>query len=200
YPRRVGVGVDAGASRGGPDMDAITHPPAPSNEPVRGYAPSSPERASLPAKLAELAAGGTGLTCTGRGGPRTAGRGRIEVVQPPRRQSVLGTTAQSTNVDVEAAVGAALTAAPAWRELPFDERAAVFLRAADLLSTTWRDTLNAATMLGQSKTVQQAEIDSACELIDFLRYNVHFARQILENQPASAPFTWNRSDYRPLAG
>jgi 1-pyrroline-5-carboxylate dehydrogenase len=125
---------------------------------------------------------------------------RAEVVQPHRRHSVLGTTAQATNSDVEAAVGSALAAAPAWREFSFDERAAVFLRAADLLSTTWRDTLNAATMLGQSKTVQQAEIDSACELIDFLRYNVHFARQILENQPSSPALTWNRMDYRPLEG
>ncbi|HEY7047273.1 MAG TPA: L-glutamate gamma-semialdehyde dehydrogenase [Jatrophihabitantaceae bacterium] len=181
-------------------MDAITHPPAPSNEPVRGYAPNSPERASLSAKLAELAAGGAELTMTIGGAQRMAGGDRIGVVQPHRRHSVLGTTAQSTNADVEAAVGAALAAAPAWRELPFDERAAIFLRAADLLSTTWRDTLNAATMLGQSKTVQQAEIDSACELIDFLRYNVQFARQILEIQPASSALTWNRSDYRPLEG
>ena len=113
---------------------------------------------------------------------------------------MLGQTAQATDADVEAAVGAALAAAPAWRELPFDERAAVFLRAADLLSTTWRDRLNAATMLGQSKTVQQAEIDAACELADFLRFNVHFARQILEQQPISSPGVWNRMDYRPLEG
>jgi 1-pyrroline-5-carboxylate dehydrogenase len=181
-------------------MDAITHPPIPSNEPVRGYAPGSPERASLAAKLDELACGGAELTMTIAGAQRMAGGDRIEVVQPHRRQSVLGVTGQATDADVEAAIGAALTAAPAWRELPFDERAAVFLRAADLLSTTWRDTLNAATMLGQSKTAQQAEIDSACELIDFLRYNVHFARQILENQPSSSALTWNRSDYRPLEG
>jgi len=181
-------------------MDAITHPPIPSNEPVRGYAPGSPERASLAAKLNELAGGGAELTMTIAGVQRMAGGDRIDVVQPHRRQSVLGVTGQSTDADVEAAIGAALTAAPAWRDLPFDERAAVFLRAADLLSTTWRDTLNAATMLGQSKTAQQAEIDSACELIDFLRYNVHFARQILENQPSSSALTWNRSDYRPLEG
>jgi 1-pyrroline-5-carboxylate dehydrogenase len=124
----------------------------------------------------------------------------IDVVQPHRHAAVLGTTAQASAADVEAAVEAALSAAPAWRDLPFDERAAVFLRAADLLATTWRDTLNAATMLGQSKTIQQAEIDAACELIDFLRYNVTFARQILENQPTSSALTWNRSDYRPLEG
>ncbi len=181
-------------------MDAITHPPVPSNEPVLRYAPDSAETASLAAKLAALSSGGTELTMTIDGVQRMASGQRIDVVQPHRWRSVLGTTAQATNADVEAAVGAALTAAPAWRELPFDARAAIFLRAADLLSTTWRDTLNAATMLGQSKTVQQAEIDSACELIDFLRYNVHFAAQILQNQPASPALTWNRTDYRPLEG
>ena len=181
-------------------MDAITHPPIPSNEPVRSYAPGSVERTSLAARLAELSSGGTDLTMTVAGVQRMAHGGRIDVMQPHRRHSVLGTTAQATNADVEAAVGAALAAAPAWREFSFDDRAAVFLRAADLLSMTWRDTLNAATMLGQSKTVQQAEIDSACELIDFLRFNVHFARQILENQPSSPALTWNRLDYRPLEG
>ena len=98
------------------------------------------------------------------------------------------------------AVSAAKQAAPAWRELPFDERAAILLRAADLLSGPWRDTLNAATMLGQSKTVQQAEIDSACELIDFWRFNVHFAARLLADQPSSSPGIWNRFDHRPLEG
>jgi 1-pyrroline-5-carboxylate dehydrogenase len=121
-------------------------------------------------------------------------------VAPHRHDLVLGATAQATGADVEAAIGAALAAAPGWQQLPFDERAAVFLRAADLLSTTWRDRLNAATMLGQSKSVQQAEIDSACELADFLRFNVHFARQILEQQPQSSALTWNRMEYRPLEG
>ena len=181
-------------------MDAITHPPVPANEPVRGYAPGSAERASLTARLAELAGDRAELTMTIAGRRRMGGGAPFDVVAPHRRQAVLGTSAQSTNRDVEAAVGAALAAAPAWRDLGFDERAAVFLRAADLLSTTWRDTVNAATMLGQSKTVQQAEIDSACELIDFLRFNVHFARQIIEDQPASSPYVWNRADYRPLEG
>ena len=181
-------------------MDAITHPPVPVNEPVRGYAPDSPERRSLVAKLSELATGGIELPMTIAGVPRMGAGEAIDVVQPHRHAAVLGTTAQASAADVEAAVEAALRAAPAWRDLPFDERAAVFLRAADLLATTWRDTLNAATMLGQSKTIQQAEIDAACELIDFLRYNVTFARQILENQPTSSALTWNRSDYRPLEG
>jgi 1-pyrroline-5-carboxylate dehydrogenase len=181
-------------------MDAITHPPVPVNEPVRGYAPDSPERRSLVAKLTELATGGIELPMTIAGVQRMGTGEAIDVVQPHRHAAVLGTTAQASAADVEAAVEAALSAAPTWRDLPFDERAAVFLRAADLLATTWRDTLNAATMLGQSKTIQQAEIDAACELIDFLRYNVTFARQILENQPTSSALTWNRSDYRPLEG
>ena len=181
-------------------MDAITHPPVPINEPVRGYAPDSPERRSLVARLSELATGGIELPMTIAGVQRMGTGETIDVVQPHRHAAVLGTTAQASAADVDAAVEAALSAAPAWRDLPFDERAAVFLRAADLFATTWRDTLNAATMLGQSKTIQQAEIDAACELIDFLRYNVTFARQILENQPTSSALTWNRSDYRPLEG
>jgi 1-pyrroline-5-carboxylate dehydrogenase len=113
---------------------------------------------------------------------------------------VLGVTAQATERDEADAVSAARQAAPAWRELPFDERAAILLRAADLLAGPWRDTLNAATMLGQSKTVQQAEIDSACELIDFWRFNVGFASRLLAEQPYSSRGIWNRFDHRPLDG
>jgi 1-pyrroline-5-carboxylate dehydrogenase len=181
-------------------MDAITHPPEPVNEPARSYAPGSAERATLATALRDLAADPAELTMTIAGRPRMAAGERVDVVAPHRHAQVLGITAQATRADVEAAIGAALKAAPAWRDLPFDERAAVFLKAADLLSTPWRDTLNAATMLGQSKTVQQAEIDAACELADFLRFNVHFARQILEEQPRSSALTWNRADYRPLEG
>ena len=181
-------------------MDAITVPPAPANEPVLTYAPGSPERAALAAALADAAAAPAELTMTIGGVRRMAGGAPFEVLAPHRHGLVLGRSAQATNSDVEQAVGAALTAAPAWRELPFDERAAVFLRAAELLSTTWRARLNAATMLGQSKTAQQAEIDSACELADFLRFNVHFARQLLEQQPRSSAGVWNRADYRPLEG
>jgi 1-pyrroline-5-carboxylate dehydrogenase len=181
-------------------MDAITHPPTPWNEPIRTYAPGSSEADSLAATLEELAGQRLDLAMTIDGVARMGGGDRIEVVAPHRHELVLGETAQATNEDVDAAVKAALAAAPAWRAMPFDERAAVFLRAADLLSTTWRDRVNAATMLGQSKTVQQAEIDAACELADFLRFNVHFARQILEEQPQSSSLTWNRMDYRPLEG
>jgi 1-pyrroline-5-carboxylate dehydrogenase len=181
-------------------MDAITHPPVPVNEAIRSYAPGSAERASLAAALDDLGGAPVELTMTVGGRQRMAGGDRISVRAPHRHDLHLGDTANATNEDVEAAVGAALAAAPAWRDLPFDERAAVLLRAAELLSSSWRDRLNGATMLGQSKTVQQAEIDSACELIDFLRFNVHFARSILEQQPLSSPGVWNRSDYRPLEG
>ena len=181
-------------------MDAITHPPAPLNEPVLGYAPGSVERVEIEAALQELSAAPAELTMTVGGVRRMGGGAAIDVVAPHRHALVLGRAAQATEADVEAAVGSALAAAPAWRELPFDERAAVFLRAADLLTGPWRARLNAATMLGQSKTVQQAEIDAACELADFLRFNVAFARELLEQQPTSSRGVWNRMEYRPLEG
>ncbi|HZE01074.1 MAG TPA: L-glutamate gamma-semialdehyde dehydrogenase [Pseudonocardiaceae bacterium] len=181
-------------------MDAITSPPTPRNEPVRSYPPGSPERASLTRALAELAAQRTELTMTIGGVARMAGGERFDVVTPHRHAHVLGTSAQASAADVADAVRAAMQAAPAWRELSFDDRAAILLRAADLAAGPWRDTLNAATMLGQSKSVQQAEIDAACELIDFWRFNVHYGRQILAQQPNSAPGEWNRLDYRPLDG
>jgi 1-pyrroline-5-carboxylate dehydrogenase len=181
-------------------MDAITHPPRPVSELVRSYRPGSAERDSLQATLKSLAGVEHELTMTIGGQHRMAGGDPLVVVAPHEHALVLGRSAQATVADVEAAIGAALAAAPAWRGFSFDERAAVFLRAADLLSTTWRHVLNAATMLGQSKTVHQAEIDSACELADFLRFNVHFARQILADQPYSPSGVWNRSDYRPLEG
>jgi 1-pyrroline-5-carboxylate dehydrogenase len=181
-------------------MDAITHPPAPWNEPVRSYAPGSAEATSLAATLDELASRRHELTMTIGGTARMGGGKQFEVVAPHRHELVLGTGGQATEQDVADAITAALGAAAGWRALPFDERAAVFLRAADLLSTTWRDRLNGATVLGQSKSAHQAEIDAACEFADFLRFNVHFARQILEEQPASTAQAWNRMDYRPLEG
>ncbi|MGH3813256.1 MAG: aldehyde dehydrogenase family protein, partial [Pseudonocardiaceae bacterium] len=181
-------------------MDAITSTPAPRNEPVRGYAPGAPERESLTRALAELGAQQAELTMTIGGVARMAGGEPFTVVAPHRHTHVLGTSAQATAADVAAAIQAAMQAAPAWHELPFDERAAVLLRAADLAAGPWRDTLNAATMLGQSKSVQQAEIDAACELIDFWRFNVHYARRVLAEQPNSAPGEWNRMEYRPLEG
>jgi 1-pyrroline-5-carboxylate dehydrogenase len=181
-------------------MDAVTRVPAPHNEPVLTYAPGSPERAALQARLPELADQGLELTSTIGGRRRMASGEKFEVVQPHRHSAVLGTSAHATHADAEDAVRSAKDAAPGWAELSFDDRAAVFLKAADLLAGPWRQTLNAATMLGQSKTAYQAEIDAACELIDFWRYNVHFARGILAEQPESSAGVWNRIDHRPLEG
>jgi 1-pyrroline-5-carboxylate dehydrogenase len=181
-------------------MDAVTSVPPPHNEPVLTYAPGSAERAALQARLPELAAETLELTSTIGGTRRMASGEKFEVVQPHRHAAVLGTSAHATHADAEAAITAARAAAPGWQELSFDDRAAVFLKAADLLAGPWRQTLNAATMLGQSKTSYQAEIDSACELIDFWRFNVHFARQIMAEQPQSGAGVWNRVDHRPLEG
>ncbi len=181
-------------------MDALFTVPEPRNEPVGTYAPGSPERATLQRRLAELAAERLELTMTIDGTQRMGGGPAIDVVQPHRHRHVLGVTHNATNEDAAAAVAAAKRAAPMWRALPFEERAAIFLRAADLLAGPWRDTLNGATMLGQSKTCYQAEIDSACELIDFFRFNVHFGHQLLADQPRSSQGVWNRFDHRPLEG
>ena len=181
-------------------LDATTVVPLPVNETVRSYVPGSPERASLAAEVQELAASPIDLPMTIAGEHRLGSGDPIDVVQPHRHAAVLGTTREAGTADVQAAVDAALAAAPSWRSLSYDDRAAVFLRAADLLAGPWRDVLNAATMLGQSKSCYQAEIDSACELIDFLRFNVAFGRQVLAEQPISSPGVWNRMDHRPLEG
>ncbi|MEV4116423.1 L-glutamate gamma-semialdehyde dehydrogenase [Nonomuraea sp. NPDC049695] len=181
-------------------MDAISNVPVPANERVFGYAPGSAERSALEDRIKELAGSSIDLTMTIDGEQRLGGGTPIDVVQPHNHASVLGRTNDATAQDVQDAVDAALRAAPAWRALSFDERAAIFLKAADLLAGPWRATLNAATVLGQSKSAQQAEIDSACELIDFLRFNVAYARQLYADQPISSPGVWNRMEYRPLEG
>ncbi|GAB3280171.1 L-glutamate gamma-semialdehyde dehydrogenase [Parasphingorhabdus pacifica] len=181
-------------------MDAITSVPVPTNEPVLSYAPGSPERESLQKRIAELESNRIDLTSTIAGEQRMAGGERFDVVQPHKHRHVLGTAAQATRQDAADAVRAAKDAAAEWAATPFDERAAVILRAADLLAGPWRDTINGATILGQSKSVQQSEIDAACELIDFLRYNVHYARRIMAEQPNSVRGEWNRMEYRPLDG
>ena len=182
-------------------MDAVTQVPAPLNEPVLDYAPGSVERAELELALADLNSTCIELPHT-IGGRRVTGAGEtIDVRQPHAHKLVLGTMREATVADAEAAVAAATAAAPAWRALSFDDRAAILLKAADLLAGPWRARMVAATMLGQSKTCYQAEIDAACELIDFWRFNVHFARQILADQPpANTKGIWNRVDYRPLEG
>ncbi|RAJ63408.1 delta-1-pyrroline-5-carboxylate dehydrogenase [Streptomyces sp. Amel2xB2] len=182
-------------------MDAVTQVPAPYNEPVHTYAPGSPERARLERKLKELAENPVDLPMTINGEKRMGGGARVDVVQPHQHAKVIGTYANATRQDAQDAVDAALAAAPAWRAMSFDDRAAIILKAAELLSGPWRETIAASTMLGQSKTVQQAEIDAPCELIDFWRFNVHFARELLAEQPPIQPKgVWNRLDHRPLEG
>jgi 1-pyrroline-5-carboxylate dehydrogenase len=181
-------------------MDAVTNVPVPANEPIRSYAPGSQERAALESRIKELTGERAELTMTTGGQQRMGSGERKDVVQPHNHRHVLGQFANASDEDVAAAIDAARQAAPGWRELSYDDRAAIFLRAADLLSGPWRCTLNAATMLGQSKSVQQAEIDSAAELIDFWRFNVHYGRRLLAEQPLSAPGGWNRLEYRPLEG
>ena len=182
-------------------MDAVTQVPPPANEPVLGYAPGSSERASVEERLKELAAADPiELTATIGDQTRMAAGSTFDVTMPSDHAHVLGRANAATEADATAAIEAAQAAAPEWGAMSFDDRAAIFLRAADLLAGPWRATLNAATMLGQGKTVQQAEIDAACELIDFWRFNVAFAREIMANQPISSPGVWNRTDYRPLDG
>ncbi|MEV7618091.1 L-glutamate gamma-semialdehyde dehydrogenase [Streptomyces sp. NPDC089799] len=182
-------------------MDAVTQVPAPVNEPVHTYAPGSAERARLEAQLKQLSENPIELPMTIGGTKRMGAGERFDVVQPHDHKSVLGTFANATQDDARDAIDAALAAAPAWRAMSFDDRAAIILRAAELLSGPWREKLAASTMLGQSKTAQQAEIDTPCELVDFWRFNVHFARQILAEQPmANSAGVWNRSDHRPLEG
>ncbi|GAB4585129.1 L-glutamate gamma-semialdehyde dehydrogenase [Nocardia sp. IFM 10818] len=181
-------------------MDAIATTPPPANEPVGTFAPGSPERARLRAKLTELAATPTEVHNVIGGRHRRTDGPAIDVVQPHNHAAILGTVTAAAADDVREAVAAATAAAPGWRALSFEDRAAIFLRAADLLAGPWRETIAAATMLGQSKTAYQAEIDAPCELVDFWRFNVHFARQILAEQPISTPGVWNRMEYRSLEG
>ena len=182
-------------------MDAIIQVPTPANEPVLSYAPGSAERAALESTLKQLAeAEPMELPATVGAGSRLAGGAAFNVTMPSDHRHILGHSAAATRKDTQDAINAAMAAALEWAGLSFEDRAAVFLRAADLLAGPWRDTLNAATMLGQGKTIQQAEIDAACELIDFWRFNVAFGSQILAEQPISSPGMWNRADYRPLEG
>jgi 1-pyrroline-5-carboxylate dehydrogenase len=182
-------------------MDAITTSPTPVNEPNLTYAPGSPEREALLEELARQERRQHTYRAVINGRRRSGGGEEVKVVQPHDHQHVLGTFKNSTAKDAEAAVKAARDAALPWQRMPFDEKCAIILKAADLLAGPWRQRINAATMLGQSKTAFQAEIDSACELIDFWRFNVHYAKQIHAEQPiANSPGIWNRMDHRPLEG
>jgi 1-pyrroline-5-carboxylate dehydrogenase len=173
--------------------------PEPENEPVRSYAPGAPERASLQKRLEQMRSERIEIPCVIGGKDVKTGNLR-EAVMPHDKDHVLAEVHQAGAAEVEQAIEASAAAWRDWSRLRWEERAAVFLRAAELLAGPWRDTLNAATMLGQSKTAHQAEIDAACELIDFWRFNPMFMLRIYEEQPNSSPGIWNRMEYRPLEG
>jgi 1-pyrroline-5-carboxylate dehydrogenase len=177
----------------------IFKPPPPHNEPVRSYEPGSPERTELKAKLKEMQGERIEIPLVIGGRDVTTGE-TFEAVMPHDRDHVLADVAKGGAEHVEQAIDAAREAHHDWSRMPWEERAAVFLRASELLAGPWRATLNAATMLNQSKTAHQAEIDAACELIDFWRFNVEFMTRIYAEQPVSSPGTWNRLEYRPLEG
>jgi 1-pyrroline-5-carboxylate dehydrogenase len=177
------------------------YPPQPRNEPVLDYRPGSPGRAAVRQALDDLAAAAPHRLPLHIGGNDVEGTGTpFTVTAPHRHQLVLGEGHTATEAEVTSAVDAALRARRDWAEASFESRAAVFLRAADLLAGPWRARVNAATMLGQSKTVFQAEIDAAAELIDFWRFNVHFAAHLNDEQPISPPGVWNRMELRALEG
>ncbi|MEA2601979.1 MAG: 1-pyrroline-5-carboxylate dehydrogenase [Acidobacteriota bacterium] len=172
---------------------------APANEPVRAYAPGSPEKKSLKKRLDAMLSEEIEIPIL-IGGKEVRTGDTAKAVCPHDHKHVLATYHQAGAAEVEAAAKAAKTAWREWSETSWEDRAAVLLRAADLLAGPWRDTLNGATMLNQSKTVFQAEIDSACELIDFYRFNPYFMRHLYTDQPWSSPGTWNRVEYRSLEG
>ena len=173
--------------------------PIPINEPVRSYAPGTPERRALKAKLAEMQGQEIEFPLIIGGEEVRTGR-TYKAVMPHKHGHVLATWHMGGKEESERAIEAAREAYRDWSTWSWEDRASVILKAADLLATTWRDTVNAATMLCQSKTAHQAEVDAAAELIDFFRFNVHFAERLYEDQPISAPGMWNRVEYRPLEG
>jgi 1-pyrroline-5-carboxylate dehydrogenase len=177
----------------------IFHVPEPRNEPVLGYEPGSPERDELRRRLDELSSQRLELPLV-IGGEDVHTGDTFEAVMPHKRSHVLADVNKGGAAEVDRAIAAAASAWEDWSRTPWEDRAAVFLRAAELLAGPWRQTLNAATMLGQSKTAHQAEIDAACELIDFWRFNVEYMTRIYQEQPISSPGVWNRLEYRPLEG
>jgi 1-pyrroline-5-carboxylate dehydrogenase len=180
-------------------FSGIRRVPTPVNEPVKSYAPGSPERLDLKARLKEMAGERIEIPLI-IGGEEVRTGELAEAVMPHDHKHVLADWHKARREDVLRAVDAARSAQVEWANWPWEDRAAVLLRAGELLATRWRATLNAATMLGQSKTVFQAEIDSACELIDFWRFNPAYAQDLYEEQPMSVAGMWNQMDYRPLEG
>jgi 1-pyrroline-5-carboxylate dehydrogenase len=173
--------------------------PPPVNEPVKSYAPGSPERDTLKDRLRSMAAERADIPLI-IGGQEVHTGELTQTVMPHNHRHVLGQWHRASADNIDQAINAAREAARDWANWAWEDRAAVFLKAAELLATTWRSTLNAATMLGQSKTAFQAEIDAACELIDFWRFNPHYAQSLYDEQPLSDRTMWNQLDYRPLEG
>ncbi len=180
-------------------MDAIFTVPPPTNEPVLNYAPGSPEKKALKSALAEMKKQQPEVPMF-IGGKKVFTKNRKPIHPPHETAHVLGHFTKGEAEQVREAIAAAMAAKPAWEAMPWQERAAIFLRAADLLSGPFRAKMNAATMLCQSKNAYQAEIDAVCELADFWRWNVHFMQEIYKTQPISSKNTWNRLDWRPLEG
>jgi 1-pyrroline-5-carboxylate dehydrogenase len=180
-------------------MSGTANIPAPRNEPVLSYAPGTAPRQALKDALGTVGSEQPEIPVVAGGEELRPGK-LNDIVSPHRHRHVLARVHQADGRAIDSAIAAAVEAQRDWARWPFEDRAAVFLKAADLLAGSWRARINAATMLGQSKTAFQAEIDSACELIDFLRFNVHFAERIYREQPESGPGMWNRLDHRPLEG
>lgn len=170
----------------------------PKNEPVKAYLPGSPERASLKKELERQSAQVVQVPMI-IGGKEVWTERKTKAVMPHDHAHVIAEAASGGEKELKDAIAAALTARKAWTEMPMEHRVSIFLKAADLIAGPMRDKVNAATMLGQSKTVYQAEIDT-CELIDFLRFNVYYLQQIYDRQPNNTPNVWNRIEYRPLEG
>ncbi len=198
-PGAVAEAAGRGVSPQPAANSGTTRVPSPVNEPNRAYLPGSAEREQLKARLRSMSAERIAIPIVVGG--REIRTGAVhQAVMPHDHRHVLADWHAAKTDDVVRAIAAAKDAAADWARWRWEDRAAVFLRAAELLTTTWRDTLNAATMLGQSKVAVQAEIDSACELADFWRFNVHFAQELYAEQPISSHATWNQTDYRPLEG
>jgi 1-pyrroline-5-carboxylate dehydrogenase len=177
----------------------IFRPPTPANEPVKDYAPGSPERDELKRRLAEMEAERLDIPCI-IGGEDVHTGDTAQAVMPHRKEHVLADVHQAGPAEIERAIKASAGAWHDWSRTAWEERAAVLLRAAELLAGPWRSTIVAATMLNQSKTAHQAEIDAATELVDFFRFNVEFMTRVYSEQPISSPGVWNRLEYRPLEG